>query len=259
MKKIFVDKEINIFSDDLAEKMIKEKNESKYLINDSIMVVDQERWEEAQNYEKKTWMVSNRHVSDDRNYEHYQRFNSYKSLIEYQKNNRIESVIELGCGPFTNVRTILDILPELKKIDLLDPLLDDYLTHPNCFYKNKKIVQLDVTTYSIPIEKFVTTKKYDMVLMNNVLEHCYDIHKIFEVIINILNNNGVLVFSDVYFKSEDLKKMLVEVYDAGHPLKLSESFLNDFLGNFESLYVKDFHKLYNQYWRNDKYFIGFKK
>jgi hypothetical protein len=50
MKKIFVDKEINIFSDKIAEEMIKEKNEFKYLIDESIMTVDQERWEEAQHY-----------------------------------------------------------------------------------------------------------------------------------------------------------------------------------------------------------------
>jgi len=259
MKKMFVDKEINIFSDKIAEEMIIEKNESKYLVNDSIMSVDQERWEEAQNYERKTWMVSNRHISDDRNYEHFNRFNSYASLLDYQKNNKIESVIELGCGPFTNLRTIIDILPDLKQIDLLDPLLNDYLTHPNCFYKDKKIMEFDVTTHSIPIEKFNTTKKYNMVLMNNVLEHCYDIHKIFKVILTILEDNGVLVFSDVYFKSEDLKTMLEEVYDAGHPLKLSKNFLDDFLNNFNPMYDKDFHKLYNQYWRNDKYFIGIKK
>jgi SAM-dependent methyltransferase len=259
MKKIFVDKEINIFSDDIAEKMIKEKNETKYLVDDSIMVVDQKRWEEAQHYEKKTWMVSNRHISDDRNYEHFKRFNSYEDLIKYENINKIENVIELGCGPFTNIRTILNILPNLKKIDLLDPLLDDYLTHPNCFYKDKKILNYEVKTHPIPIEKFETIKKYDMVLMNNVLEHCYDIHKIFDVINSILKENGILVFSDVYFKSESLKIILTEVYDAGHPLKLSEFFMENFLNGFKSIYNKDYHNLYNQSWRNDKYFIGVKK
>jgi SAM-dependent methyltransferase len=259
MKKIFVDKEINIFSDKIAEEMIKEKNEFKYLIDESIMTVDQERWEEAQHYEKKTWMVSNRHISDDRNYEHFNRFNSYESLTEYQKTNKIENVIELGCGPFTNIRTIINILPELKEVDLLDPLLNDYLNHPNCFYKNKKILDYKITTYSIPIEKYDFNKKYDMVLINNVLEHCYNIHKIFEIILSILKENGLLVFSDVYFKFGDLKNMLEKVYDAGHPLKLSESFLKNFLENFNPMYEKDFQKLYNQDWRNDKYFIGIKK
>lgn len=259
MKKLFIDKEINVFSEDAAEKMINEKNDSKYLADDCVMVVDDERWLEAQHYEKKTWMVSNRHIADDRNYSHFTRFNSYQTLVEYQTTNKIESIIELGCGPFTNIRTILNILPDLKEVDLLDPLLNDYLTHPNCFYKDKKISNLTVSTHSIPIEKFDLDKKYDVVLINNVLEHCYDVHKIFEVILSMLKDDGLLVFSDVYFKVEEIKPMINTIYDAGHPIKLSEKFLNEFLDKFNPIYNVDFHKLYGQDWRNDKYFIGTKK
>jgi SAM-dependent methyltransferase len=256
MKKIFIDKNINVYEGISAEKLIENKNDSTYLKNNSIMSVDKVRWEEAQDYEKKTWMVNNKYASDDRNFFHYENFDSYNELINFQKKTKINKVIELGCGPFTNIRTILNILPHINEIHLLDPLLDDYLHHPNCFYKEKKILNHDVFTYSIPIEEFDTQEKYDMVLINNVLEHCYDINKIFNIIKNILKPNGLLIFSDVYFKNDDANKMVFEIYDAGHPLKLSEEFLISFIANFNLLYEKDFHNLYDQHWRNDKYFIG---
>lgn len=259
MKKMFIDKELNIFYDDVAKELIDKKNDSIFLNDESIVLVSEERWLEAQNYERKTWMVSNKHISDDRNYEHYNRFNSYNELVNYQKNNKIETVIELGCGPFTNLRTILNKLPNLIRIDLLDPLLNDYLDHPNCFYKNKKVLGFDTYTHSTPIEKFTPEIKYDLIIMNNVLEHCYDISKIFGVIQNSLKPGGLFVFSDVYFTGDDAKKMVTEIYDAGHPIKISKKILDNFLENYEILYEKDFEKLYGQHWRNDKYFIGVKK
>jgi len=259
MKKIFVDKEIKVLQGEEAEKMLNIKNDSKYLKDNAIMSVSYDRWLEAQYYEKKTWMSDNRHISDDRNYHHHQKFDSYIELVNYKKTNKIDKIIELGCGPFTNLRTILNILEDVKEIHLLDPLLDEYLTHPNCFYKDKKISNKQVQTHSTPIEEFNVIEKYDMVLMNNVLEHCYDINKIFDKINEILNQNGLLIFSDVYYKNDEADKMVYEVYDSGHPLKLSENFLNNFLNNFNVLYNVDIHGLYNQPWRNDKYFIGTKK
>lgn len=260
MEKIFIDKELNIFYGLEAEKLINEKNDSKYIVDDAIMFVDKERWQEAQHYEKKTWMVSNPHISDDRNNEHFSRFNSYEQVISHQKNHKIKRVIELGCGPFTNLRTMIGLLPDVSEIHLLDPLLNDYLNHPNCFYKNKKIGNLDVTLHSIPIEEFSSSNlKYDMVIMNNVLEHCYDINKIFEIILNILSSDGLFVFSDVYFTKDDTSIMVKQIYDTGHPLKLSEKYMKEFLSNFKPIFERDFNGLYGQNWRNDKYFIGYKK
>jgi hypothetical protein len=33
---------------------------------------------------------------------------------------------------------------EVTKISLLDPLIEDYLNHPHCFYKNQKINDFDI-------------------------------------------------------------------------------------------------------------------
>jgi hypothetical protein len=50
--------------------------------------------------------------------------------------------------------------------------------------------------------------------------------------------------------------MVYTIYDTGHPIKLSEDFMNIFLSKFEVLYERDLEKLYDQDWRLDKYFIG---
>ena len=259
MNKLFIDKDINVYQGDDAEKLISQKNDSIYIENGAILKVDRDRWNDAQFYERKTWMENGLGFSDDRNYEHYQRFDSYKSIVEYQKDRKIKTAIELGCGPFTNIRTIIDLLPDLEELHLLDPLINDYLDHPNCKYKNKKMSKFNVVTHNYPIEDFKTENKYDLVIMNNVLEHCFDIDKIFKNILDMLNPNGFFIFSDVYFEKEDVERMVNIIYDAGHPIRLSSSYMYDFLNNFTEIYNLDLHGLYGQDWRNDKYFIGIKK
>jgi SAM-dependent methyltransferase len=257
MEKIFIDKEIRVVHGQMAEQMIKEKNDSKYIENDSILKVDIDRWRDAQYYERKTWMVQGLGFSDDRNYEHFNEFEGYVSLTKNTQS--IKNVIELGCGPFTNLRTLHTLLPNIEEVHLLDPLLNDYLSHPNCSYPNAQFQNYKTTIHSIPIEELNIDTKFDLVIMNNVLEHCYDVPVIFEKIYDILNEGGFFVFSDVYFEKEDVHKMVHIIYDTGHPIKLSEDFMNDFLEKFETLYEKDLDKLHGQEWRHDKYFIGKKK
>jgi SAM-dependent methyltransferase len=252
---IFIDKEINVIQGQAADLRIQEKNDSKYIENDAILRVDRERWLDAQYYERKTWMQLGQSLSDDRNFEHSERFDNYSKLEDNK--TLIKRVIELGCGPFTNLRTMYKLLPSLEEVHLLDPLLNDYLNHPNCFYKNKNFSGYKTVTHSCPIEEFNNNGlKFDLVVMNNVLEHCYDVNIIFEKIHDIVENGGIFIFSDVYFKKEDVFRMVHTIYDAGHPIKLSEEFMNTFLSRFESLYERDIEKLYDQDWRFDKYFIG---
>ena len=120
MNKLFIDKNINVTQGELADKLIKENNDSIYIKDNAILRVDRDRWNDAQHYERKTWMEMGLNLSDDRNYDHYERFDSYKSLVEYQNSYKISKIIELGCGPFTNVRTILPLMNNLKEIHLLE-------------------------------------------------------------------------------------------------------------------------------------------
>ncbi|NWF89169.1 MAG: class I SAM-dependent methyltransferase [Ignavibacteriaceae bacterium] len=258
MKKLFIDKNVKVIKGSRAKSLIISKNDSAYIQDDAILKVDRERWNDAQSYERKTWMELGLKSADDRNYEHFKRFDSFNSLKEYQKENKINKVIELGCGPFTNMRTLLSQLPNLKEIHLLDPLLNDYLKHPNCQYSTGQLDKFKTVLHAIPIEELETNEVFDLVVMINVLEHCYDITIIFEKILSIMTCGSVFVFSDVYYFENDVKKMVYEIYDAGHPIKLTFNYMNQFLSRFKKIFECELHGLYGQPWRHDKYFIGVK-
>jgi SAM-dependent methyltransferase len=256
MEKIFIDQNLNISNGKKAENLIKNQNDFIYYNSKEkgVHKVDTDRWEMAQNYERITWMEHNLSANDDRNITHLERFDNLKSLYDY--NEKIKNVIELGCGPFTNIR-LLTNFNYIENITLVDPLINDYLNHPNCSYKDKKLLGKDVELISLPIEKIDTQKKFDLVIIINVLEHCFDVENIFKKIYNLLSEDGILVFSDVFFK--DVKSIIENIYDAGHPIRLSEEKLLEFTQKFNSLYLKFFHNLYGQKWRNDIYFIGKKQ
>lgn len=256
MEKLYITENISVFRGNEAEVQLKNNNDLKYInqIEKGVHKVDETRWEMAQSYERKTWMVDNLNASDDRNYEHLIRFDNYNSINHLL--GKKTSIIELGCGPFTNLRFILPKL-NVNTITLVDPLIDDYISHPNCYYKTKKINNIDVTTINSPIEKLNINEEYDIVLMINVLEHCYDIDIIFKQIDKILKKDGVFIFSDVYFN--DVENLIKNQYDAGHPLRLSTHKLSNILDNFSPIYDDRLTGLYSQEWRNDIYFIGTKK
>lgn len=251
----FVDKNINIFYHKQAQDLISKKNDKEFLSNGEIIKVPISRWSEAQFYEEKTWMTNGIKENDDRNYEHLERFDNYNSV----NFSNIKSFIELGCGPFTNTRLIIDRLPDDCDIYLLDPLINKYKNHPNCFYKKPKYKNKTLNTINSSIELLDTNIKYGCVLINNVLEHCYDIDLIFTKIIDILNQDGILIFSDVCFSKSSIEELVTKTYDAGHPIRISKNSIDLFLQNFTTIYNKEYYGLYNQSWRMDKYFIGQKR
>jgi len=85
MIKLFIDKDIRVYQGVEAENLISQKNDSIYIENNVILKVYKSRWQDAQHYERKNWMETGLRFSDDRNYEHYQRFNSYQKLTENKK------------------------------------------------------------------------------------------------------------------------------------------------------------------------------
>ena len=129
MKKIYIDKDINIFEGSRAEQLITEHNDKKYLVeNIGILKVDASRWNEAQCYERKTWCDSPaKNMGTDRNEDHEKNFGGYEQL-NFSLPNTPLRIIELGCGPFTNLRLMLTkMFKTISRIDLLDPLIEDYI------------------------------------------------------------------------------------------------------------------------------------
>ena len=254
MKKIFIDQNINITEGDNAEKLLSERNDKKYLIeNVGVPRVDEDRWKEAQSYERKTWCDSPaKNMGTDRNEDHEKQFGGYNQL-NFSLPNKTINIIELGCGPFTNLRLIIpQIYRKLGDIDLLDPLINDYVNNTlNCTYKNGYLNTHKVNLIASPIEKYNSDKKYQLLVMINVIEHCFDVDIIFDKIYEILEPGGIFIFHDKFLREENVNEIHDRFYDSGHPLKLPYKYIKDKLNfNYKTLYNNiyvDVHNYENVY------------
>jgi len=86
--------------------------------------VDQERWARAQEFEKTF-------AADAMEHDGYwndwwaAKFNHYEAI----RGKSFENILEVGCGPHTNLRFLLNKI-EYDRIFLEDPLIHFYMTHP---------------------------------------------------------------------------------------------------------------------------------
>ena len=251
---IFVDSDIRVFEGAAATEQLRQRNDLGYLTPQGVVNVDRSRWEEAQRYERKTWMTNLVNADDDRNSDHKNNFNGYQAIA----GRTFRRVIELGCGPFTNLRLILPHI-RAEHVTLLDPLIKDYLNHPHCTYRTGSLLGVPVETVASSIEEFNPSEPYDLLVMANVLEHCFDVPAIFRRILQCLRPGGTFVFGDNAFRREQLETLLSHQFDAGHPIRVAEPLLTNFLkDNFTELYQQRFHGHYDQPHRIDIYFIGVK-
>ena len=249
----FIDIDGNTFIGEQAQELLKETNDSRFLTKDGIVKVDGARWKVAQEYERKTWMERNLSATEDRNREHFKRFDGYKTIAGMQ----FDQAIEIGCGPFTNLKYIIPFI-YTNEIILSDPLIMEYKNLPSCSYKDHRLSGRIIYGMSWwPIEEDrKALQLHDLVVMINVLEHCQDAEKAFTNVYNILNMGGVFVFADVCFESNFIEDFVPTHYDAGHPLRLSREFVEEKLSHYKSMYVKWFFDLYGQPNREDIYYIG---
>lgn len=235
----FVDEHRTILVGREARMRLQSKSDERYLQEArGVIEVPIERWEEAQRYERRTWLEgSGRKTREDRNVEHARNFDNYAVL----KGHYFDSAIEIGCGPFTNM---VHILKHVKggKVTLLDPLIDAYLTHPHCTYKHKRLggwFGEKVHTVAEAIEVFSTDQMFDLMVMINVLEHCFSASRVLERVASLTLPSGILIFHDKVVPTPEIEDMVRNVYDAGHPLRVARSMILEFLSeNYIELYRK---------------------
>ncbi|MFN0111788.1 MAG: class I SAM-dependent methyltransferase [Blastocatellia bacterium] len=258
-KHIFVDEDVNIFTGTDAKTHLEKESDAHFLSEgEGVVSVTKARWQVAQRYECRTWMTKGSHAVDDRNYTHYENFDGYKVLQGMTFNH----AIELGCGPFTNLRYISESC-KIEKCTLLDPLAESYLNHRNCRYTKKylrgeqrplfeklsksvvhrgirrllrsvlpQFLYSGIPVESVipkPIEEYETTTKFDLIVMINVIEHCFDINAIFNEIKNMSKEGTVFIFQDKYYFHEQVSKQIMRQYDAGHPLRVDKRVVDYFL------------------------------
>ncbi len=279
MKRIHVDENVTIRTNEEADKAFFAENDIAYFDNErGIAKVPKERWDKAQRTERKHWMEIGMNSKDDRNFYHLEKFNNYKSI----ENKVFKHALEVGCGPFTNLRIIGNYC-QVEKCSLNDPLIKDYLTHLNCSFDNKNLfldkdshpkktfwnqfsnkkISID-KIYSCPFEAIECDVKFDLIVIINVIEHCYDLELFFNKVIQLLTDDGIIIFEDKLYDLVKLQEDINLVYDAAHPLRVNKDLVTSFLdNNFQKKYsVIESNKTElegNLFVWDDIYYVGEKK
>lgn len=255
----FVDERGTVYTGLDASCRLQEECDEIFMSPEGIINVDHGRWQRAQRYELSEWVQRGSHLRDDRNYFHKEVFDSYQ-VLNTLKTPR--SFIELGCGPFTNARVILEQFPGIEDITLVDPLADQYMNlHRNCTYRESRLNVGEgirpVKVVSTSIEELEVDRKYDIVVMVNVLEHCFDIPVILDKINNLLSDNGCFIYADVQFDKDVIDRLAKTKYNAGHPIRFTKEYMNNYLNiNFEELYSKFIPEVVAGEPCEEHYFIG---
>lgn len=156
-----------------------------------IVAVDTQRWLAAQDVERKTWFSFFPDFQDDRSEEHALRFNHYEAVPM-----QCGEVLEIGCGPFTQARSILNGRSILS-LTLLDPLLADYLDHPYCSYRSGKFYEHPVNLLAIPAGKLPASLSFDLVICVNVIEHVFNAALVLDKLISAVRLGGYLILGEL--------------------------------------------------------------
>jgi SAM-dependent methyltransferase len=216
--------------------------------------VSRERWLEAQKWEESHWVRTQRlrgryfknfawqflhffgavpkHRGDDWNAWWKRQFDDYQFLPA-----QIENGIEVGCGPYTNVRLMLDRC-HINHLVLSDPLIRRYVHFKLTFVAEmyrKAACMLD----DHPIEELPFAENYfDLAVMINVLDHVEDARRCMEKLVGIIRPGGILILGQDLTDEEDLKALQHDPGAAGHPIKLNYQWFEPYLDAFEPVLKK---------------------
>jgi SAM-dependent methyltransferase len=211
------------------------------------MSVDKERWERAQEWELDFWkrqqsrtgwkrvvfpivrpvlsaIHSRRATGDDWNLWWRDQFEGYSFLPEH-----LGDYIELGCGPYTNTRLVVEGRTA-DRIVCSDPLADDYVTFKGRWLADaaeKGLIEVD----SHPIEDLpYPPGSFDAVVLINVLDHVMDADACLRTAIDLLKPGGYFIFGQNLANPEIAGQH--EWFEEGHPIRLT---LADFEARLEPL------------------------
>jgi SAM-dependent methyltransferase len=253
---VFVDEQKNVFKGHKAVELIQSRKLDSVDPEKGVIRVDPERWQEAQRYERRTWMEGVASMSD-RNEEHESCFGGYRSI----HGKHFASGIELGCGPFTNMRKILghcrvdDMIPWNKRGGFKHPLR--FYKHKVDEWKTGRLMGRPITLHASGIEDFKAPIQYDLCIMINVIEHCRDVEAIFARILEMTAPGSHFLFADKIYDARSEVELAKTRFDAGHPLRVDHSVIRRFLSDhFNPLWNAEVLETDTSQAHQCSYFIG---
>lgn len=203
------------------------------------VLVSQERWLEAQQSELKVWRKQNRwyrrslarcaeHLGlrdrcsgDDWNTWWCRQFEDYRLISSVLTN-----VIELGCGPYTNLRLLLKNRTA-RYVFCSDPLARHYVKLSGCWlqrrYAGGEILLDDHAIEECPYRD----EYFDLVVLINVLDHVKDAWLCLDTAIRITKPGGQLVIGQDLTDAEDVARI---GEDIGHPVRLRHTEIDARIG-----------------------------
>ena len=218
---------------------------------DEIMTVPEERWSNAQEFERDIWVKSNQRncylklllkfaravrkptmllnylkyrdffCGDDWNYWWMREFESYRKLPR-----SAERALEVGCGPYTNIRLISQKC-KIKEIYCCDPLIYTYTTF-KLTWLSAKFSRNRIKVFDYKCEKMKFGDDYfDLVICINVLDHVQNAEKCLKEMLRMTQKGGVIVLGQDLSDEEDLSNKMVRD-DVGHPIKIHHTTLDAF-------------------------------
>jgi SAM-dependent methyltransferase len=223
------------------------------LKHSSIRSVSRDRWLEAQAWERELWVTSqqrsgwrraawpllrpvlrtagwSRAWGDDWNHWWGRHFENYDFLPA-----DLGDYIELGCGPYTNTRLILPGRTARRAV-CSDPLAETYLTFRDRWLSEAhRDHRIEVDAHPIEDLPFAPAS-FDVVVMNNVLDHVQDADLCLERAVGLLRDGGIFVLGQDLSDDEDVTR---HPEDVGHPIRLMREDMDRHLEGLEPILRKD--------------------
>lgn len=219
--------------------------------------VEKERWEQAREFELK-FARDTIATGDDWNNWWLEQFDQYLFL----QNKTFENVLEVGCGPHTNIRYILPLI-QFKNLYLEDPLIQFYTTHylgqKTTFWETVKNLVKNKPSYVNFLLKIFANSDVnvdlssamlenlpyrdgmmDLLVCINVLDHVKDYDLCMQEIDRVLKKGGILIIGQDLSNQEDLNNCPESYQDIGHPIKVDHFLIDDALSG---KYIQVFKKI----------------
>jgi len=210
-----------------------------------VLKASESRWKQAQEWELDVWRRENgragswvrrmvrrlkRRLSGGDDWNHWWKahFDDYTLIPD-----TLEHAIELGCGPYTNMRLILPGR-QVRRVYCSDPLALEYVHLDGWLAQAYRRGQVLLDNH--PAEECpFASNLFDLVVMINVLDHVYDVPACLQQVMRITRPGGLLVLGqDLTSPEEDLDDN--QDVDIGHPIRFTHHELDQALGGqFEPL------------------------
>ena len=197
-------------------------------------------------------------VDDDNDHakDAYDLFEAYRAVPDF-----LGHVLEIGCGPFTQLRTILgspDHTYEVSSVTLVDPILIHESKHPKSSYGSGQF-EAHGTLYHTKLHQVgaedvgrMYHEHFDTVIMQNVLEHVVDAYAVLESMYNATKVGGVVVLWEPTYSAQwsgwvdaGIHELVYDVNwpavfdDIAHPIRADPSVLRHFASFFDPIMWKE--------------------